>query len=110
MSEKTLSQYSVVFDDCCDVWTKNKCANLMFINRIEAYCNDILRSRRWLFLRDVYEWLGLPITKESCIVGWIYEDNNRFGDNFVKFDIREDGDNPNIAIDFNVDGDITDRL
>lgn len=109
MSEKILSQYGIVFDDRCKDWSKDKEYNLMFIRHIEQFSNDILRSRKWLFLRDVYEWLGFPITKESCLVGWIYEDNNKIGDNFVKFDIYED-DDTNIYIDFNVDGCIIDRI
>ena len=106
---KTLSKYSTIFDDCCTGWSKNKDHNLMFLKIQENYANELLKSRGWLFLRDVYEMLGIPITKESCIVGWIYEENNQIGDNFVTFDIQV-GDSPNIVLDFNVDGSIIERL
>ena len=109
MSEKTLSKYAVVFDDCCSGWTKDKETNLMFIKCQEQWSNDLLKSRVWLFLRDVYEMLGIQVTKESCLVGWVFEENNEYGDNFVKFTIIE-GDGPNITLDFNVDGCIINRL
>lgn len=109
MSEKTLSQYSKVFDSSCIGWSDDKKYNLAFLQIQENYCNDILRYRGYLFLRDVLEYLGMTVTKESCLVGWIYEEDNKIGDNFVKFDIRED-ENSNYIIDFNVDGEIIDRL
>ena len=31
------------------------------------------------YLRDVYEGLGIPITKES----WVFEENNVIGDNYI---------------------------
>lgn len=109
MSEKTLSKYAVIFDDGCSGWTKDRYTNLMFVKCRESYCNDLLKSRGWLFLRDVYEMLGIQVTKESCLVGWIFEQNNQHGDNFVEFNIIE-SDGPNITLDFNVDGCIINRL
>ena len=109
MSEKTLSKYAEVFDDRCSNWTKDRDTDLMFVKYQECYCNDLLKSRGWLFLRDVYETLGIRVTKESCLVGWIFEENNQHGDNFVKFTII-DTDRPNIILDFNVDGYIINRL
>lgn len=109
MSEKPLSQYSIIFDDCSHAWTKDKKYNLIFLKHQENFFNELLRIREYLFLRDVYEGLGLPITKESCKVGWIYDENNKIGDNFVAFDIRETNSS-NYIVDFNVDGEIIDRL
>ena len=109
MSEKTLSKYAVVFNYCSQHWTKDGDYNLMFIKRQEMYCNELLKSRKYLFLRDVYEMLGIQVTKESCLVGWIFEENNQDGDNFVKFNIVEYVI-PDIILDFNVDGCIINRL
>ena len=107
---KTLSKYATIFDNCCTGWSKNKDHNLMFLKIQENYANELLKSRGWLFLRDVYQMLGIPITKESCIVGYIYDEkNNKIGDNFVKFDIHETNSS-NYIVDFNVDGNIIDRL
>ena len=109
MSQKALSKYAKKFDDSCFGWTKDKEHNLMFLKRQENYANVILKERKYLFLRDVYEMLGIPITKTSCIVGWLFDENNTIGDNFVKFDIQE-ADNSNFFVDCNVDGNIIDRL
>ena len=54
--------------------------------------------------------IGIPITKESCIVGWIFEEPNEIGDNFVQFIYDETDESACILIDFNVDGNIIDRL
>lgn len=107
MSEK--NKYTITFDDGCTGWSKDKDANLLFLKVQENYANEFLRSKGWLFLRDVYQMLGKPITKESCIAGWIYEKNNKISDNLVKFDIRETN-SPNYIVGFNVDENIIDRL
>lgn len=110
MSEKSLSQYRVLFDERSYGWSCLQKNNLIFLKHQERWLNELLRKRGYLFLRDVYEELGLPITKESCVVGWIYDEkNNKIGDNFVKFDIRETHSS-NYIVDFNVDGEIIDRL
>lgn len=107
---KTYSQYARVFDDSCKNWTKDRNVNVMHLKMHEHYCNELLRARGWLFLRDVYEYIGIPITKDSCLVGWIYEEHNEIGDNFVKFIYDENDESACILIDFNVDGYIIDRL
>ena len=110
MSKKSLSQYAIIFDERSYGWSNLQKINLIFLKQQESFFNELLRKRGYLFLRDVYEGLGLPITKESCIVGWIYDEkNNKIGDNFVTFDIRETNSS-NYVVDFNVDGEIIDRL
>lgn len=110
MSEKPLSQYRIIFDERSYGWSNLQRINLIFLKHQESWFNELLRKRGYLFLRDVYEGLGLPITEESCIVGWIYDEkNNKIGDNFVEFDIRETNSS-NYIVDFNVDGKIIDRI
>lgn len=109
MLDNTLSQYAKVFDESCYGWTTDRDYNLMILKHQENHFNDLLRKRGYVFLRDVYEGLGMPVTKESCLVGWVYEENNTIGDNFVSFDIQVD-DSPNITIDFNVDGCIINKF
>lgn len=107
---KAHSQYAKFFDECCKDWTKDRKYNVMFLKMQERYLNDLLKARGYLFLRDVYEMIGIPITKESCIVGWIFEEPNKIGDNFVRFIYDEPDESACILIDFNVDGNIIDRL
>ena len=82
----------------------------MFLNAQKNYFNERLRKRGYLFLRDVYEGLGIPITKESCIVGWVFGENNIIGDNYVEFIYDKDDESACILSDFNVDGNIIDRF
>ena len=109
MSEKPLSQYRIIFDERSYGWSNLKKINLIFLKHQESFFNELLRKRGYLFLRDVLEGLGMTITKDSWLVGWIFEEDNKIGDNFVKFDIQE-ADGSNFFIDFNVDGKIIDRL
>ena len=110
MSKQSLSQYKIIFDERSYGWSNLQKNNLIFLKHQESFFNELLRKRGYLFLRDVYEELGMPITKESCLVGWIYDEkNNKIGDNFVAFDIR-DTNSSNYIVDFNVDGEIIDRL
>lgn len=102
MTENALSKYAVVFDKRSYEWTTDLKVCLMFLKHLEAHCNELLQARGWLFLRDVYEKLGLPVTRDSCLVGWIYEEGNESGDNSE--------DKKSYVIDFNVDGNIIDRI
>ena len=104
------SQYARVFDGNCANWTKDRNFNIMLLKRQQTYFNFLLKRRGYLFLRDVYEMLDIPITKESCIVGWIFEEHNEIGDHFVQFIYDETDESACILIDFNVDGNIIDRL
>ena len=51
-------------------------------------------------------------TKRELFVGWYYDLDNPSGDNYIDFDLPKtnEGKNANITIDFNVDGDITNRF
>lgn len=105
------SGYARMFDDSCKGWNRDRDINLMFLKYIQQYCNDLLKVRGYIFLRDVYEMIGIPLSRESCLVGWIYEENNPIGDNYVDFQITDDPTgSPNVLLDFNVDGEIINRL
>ena len=107
MSEKALSQYERRFDSSCPAWENNKEYNIIYLRLQEGYFNDLLHHRGYLFLRDVYEGLCMPISKESCLAGWIC---NKDEYNFVEFYIQET-DGPDIILDFNnVDENIIDKL
>ena len=64
--------------------------------------------------------LGIPVTKAGQVVGWIYDEKNPVGDNYVDFGIfnihREpsrdfvNGREPSVLLDFNVDGNILDMI
>lgn len=104
------SIYSVTFDEKNPYWTKSRKVNVMFLRNMLNYANDLLRREEYLFLNDVFKILGFPKTKAGHLVGWIYDEKNPIGDNYIDFDINPRGSNPNVVLDFNVDGDIAHKL
>ena len=115
------SPYSKFFDESCPDWHKNPEYNLMFLRSQQSWANDILVSRGYLFLNEVYSALGIPETEAGQVVGWIYdpENPNHEGNNYVDFGIynihREknrdfvNGYERSILLDFNVDGEILNK-
>ena len=104
------SMYSQVFDSKCPLWDKNQKFNLLLLQSKQTYFNDLLKMRGYVFLRDIYEDLGFPITLKTLFVGWVFYLYNPIGDNFIDFGITTKGEEPNIELDFNVDGIITNRF
>ena len=86
----------------------------------QEFANEKLRLKGHLFLNDVYDMLDIPRTKAGQIVGWVYDEKNPVGDNYVDFGIYElysdanrrfvNGLEPVILLDFNVDGNILDLI
>lgn len=114
------SIYAKFFDDGCTGWTKDPEYNLMFLKDQQRYANDLLQSKGHLFLNEVYDMLGIPRTKAGQAVGWIYDEKNPVGDNFVDFGMYDlynekardfvNGYERTILLDFNVDGNILDMI
>lgn len=114
------SDYARFFDEGCAGWTKDSEHNLYFLKCQQNYANERLKTRGYLFLNDVYEMLGIPKTKAGQIVGWVYDEKNPNGDNFVDFGIYDinkerarafvNGYERTILLDFNVDGNILDLI
>ena len=110
------SPYAKFYDDGCIGWEKDPELNLMFLRRQQDAANEILKRDGYLFLNDVYEMLGIPKTTAGQLVGWIYDEKNPVGDNYVDFGIYDlykencrdfvNGYERTILLDFNVDGEI----
>ena len=116
-SKCDVSQYARFFDEGCTGWDKNPEYNLSFLKQQQQYANDLLKSKGYLFLNDVYDMLGIPRTKEGQIVGWVYKEDNPIGDNYVDFGIFAEhnrgavnGFEKSILLDFNVDGSIIEHI
>jgi hypothetical protein len=114
------SDYARFYDDGCKGWEKNPEYNLMFLRQIQNWANERLKARGYLYLNEVYEMLGIPQTKAGHEVGWVYDEENPIGDNFVDFGIYDlynertrafvNGYEKVILLDFNVDGVISDLI
>ena len=66
-----------------------------------------------MFLNEVYDALGIPLTKAGQVVGWIYNPNDKTINSYVDFGIFNQNKQSNlfvngyersIKLDFNVDG------
>jgi hypothetical protein len=110
------SDYAKCFDNGCIGWTKSAEDNLTFLKIQQSQFNDILKRRGHVFLNEVYEALGFPRTKAGQVVGWVYDELNPNGDNYIDFGIYDinkeanrlfvNGRESSIWLDFNVDGNI----
>ena len=120
------SDYARYFNESSREWHKSPDLNLMTLRAKQEWANAKLRTQGYLFLNDVYEMLDIPITAAGQQVGWIYDDDNEVGDNYVDFgifdteySIEQDAINEmkhgvyrdgEYLLDFNVDGNILSRL
>jgi hypothetical protein len=112
------SQYARFFDELCEPHKRDPEINKIFLQSQQAYFNDLLKVKGYVFLNDVYRALDLPESKAGQMVGWVIGKN---GDNYVDFGIFDTAANPkvrdfvngreySILLDFNVDGIILDHL
>ena len=114
------SDYARIFDESCIGWSKSPEYNLTFLKQQQAHANKLLQQNGYLYLNEVYEMIGFPKTKAGQVVGWIYDEKNPIGDNFVDFGIYDiyneksrdfvNGYERSIILDFNVDGNIYDLM
>lgn len=87
--------------------------NYFFLTSQEKLANMRLQTRGHVFLNEVFQDIGMPITETGNVVGW-YKDH---GDNYIDFGLTKKGNqsaqdalnNTNhgpILMEFNVDGPI----
>lgn len=114
------SDYARFYDVGCNGWQKDPEQNLWYLRLQQNYANEKLKAKGYLFLNEVYESLGIPITKAGAQVGWLLDESNADSDNYVDFGIYNmhrqanidfvNGYERTILLDFNVDGPILDRI
>ena len=110
------SPYARIFECGNKGWEDDSSYNLMFLRKQQEWANEKLRSQGHLFLNEVYDMLGFPRVPYGQVIGWIYDEKNPVGDNYVDFGIYNidnernrafiNGFEKNIWLDFNVDGNI----
>ncbi len=108
------SDYAVYFDSKSREFDRKDfdyC--MMFLKAQESYANDLLTARGHLFLNEVLDMLDLDRTPAGQIVGWTKDGP----DGYVNFRItevdrrKEDGSyEPAILLDFNVEGNIWEKM
>lgn len=113
------SANSVIYEDADSTNDYNR----MRLQQAEAWVNQRLKAKGYIFLNEVYIHLGLEPSQEGQFVGWIY--NSERGDNYIDFGIDLSYTDPRfkdyiedygvrkrrkIVLDFNVDGVIYDKI
>lgn len=114
------SDFAKIFDETNPNWTKDPEYNLMFLKGQQAYLNQRLQAKGYMFLNEVYKALGFDETKAGQVVGWTYDKKNPNGDNFIDFGIYDihkaatrkfvNGLERSVILDFNVEGDILNAI
>ncbi len=126
------SPYSRLWDENAMEWCANRDIQFLTLRSLENHFNRELDVRGVVFLNDVYKALGLPMSKDAALVGWIKDytkpkmaklaaELGRVpGDGVISFGVFENespsaraylaGDNNRVVLDFNVDGVIYDLI
>lgn len=124
------SIYSILWDDQTSTeWTNNPDTNKLILMAKEKYWTDVLKTRGYVHLDEVYRDLGVwgrlqgeegeRQMKAATAVGWVLG----CGDDFVSFGLTDKiihnksklndfvgGIEPSFLLDFNIDGVIHDLL
>lgn len=112
------SMYAKFFDESSPYWREDPQLNLAFLRSRQCEANERLFLKGHLTLNEVYEMLGIEETSYGALVGWMLNDEGHDGYvDFGIFDSRSksaryfvNGEDPNILLDFNVDGIIYNKL
>lgn len=104
------------FDSSNPNWDKNPQFSMMWLRGQQNILNDILHTRRHLFLNEVYDALGFKHTPQGAVLGWIDGE----GDSWVDFGLYDpnkesvrrfvNGEDNVILLEFNYDGVIWNRI
>ena len=109
-------EFARYFDESNDNWDENPDFNLRFLRGVEHMANDILQTRTWICLNEVYEMLGFKPTPSGQINGWAKENGSfvdfGLGRGITDPDVRRfiNGQENVILLEFNVDGVILDKI
>ena len=111
-----ISDYSRFFQSGCKGFDASSGRyNLLYLKGIQAMFNNKLIADGYVMLNDVYRELGFDTIPEGWSIGWVYDEANPIGDNYIDFGLYEarnknqravNGWEPVILMDFNVDGNL----
>lgn len=111
-----ISDYSRFFQSGCKGFDESSGRyNLLYLKGIQAMFNNKLIADGYVMLNDVYRELGFDTIPEGWSIGWVYDEANPIGDNYIDFGLYEARNKnqravndwePVILMDFNVDGNL----
>ncbi len=110
-----------LIDPSCKFWYKNHPEQTYYYlkHTVEADMTQLLRTRGYVFLNEVFRALELPEVPAGQYIGWIYDENKSETDNAIDFGLYEgtenfdffiSGKNEFVYIRFNHDGTILDKF
>lgn len=113
--------YEFLFDECVDTWQPSRDYNRMWLKHAQNTANIRLKKKGYLFLNEVLELIGFNHgTTIGQFAGWVYDPTNPNIDSFVDFGMYDlddptkvaflEGDERNIWLHFNVDGNIINKI
>ena len=79
-------------------WSRTYGINRMFLQAQQNYANQLLVTRGFLTLNEVFDMLSLPLTEKGALTGWVDNIEVDFGE---EADIPPT-DRPEIKLQFNV--------
>ena len=111
-----ISDYSRFFQMGCKGFDASSGRyNLLYLKGTQAMFNNKLIADGYVMLNDVYRELGFDTIPEGWSIGWVYDEANPIGDNYIDFGLYEARNKnqravndwePVILMDFNVDGNL----
>lgn len=111
-----ISDYSRFFQMGCKGFDASSGRyNLLYLKGIQAMFNNKLIADGYVMLNDIYRELGFDTIPEGWSIGWVYDEANPIGDNYIDFGLYEARNKnqravndwePVILMDFNVDGNL----
>lgn len=120
IDEEAHSPYARFYDQGQSGWSRDAGANVLYLSNVQAYFNDRLRLRGYVFLNEVYEYLNYPPIQEGQYLGWYYDPDDESLHNCIDFGIYDihdvqkrnfvNGVENVVLLDFNIDGNIVDRF
>ena len=113
------SPFAKFYDETCAGYTGIPEYDMTFLKQMQFECQHILEYQGYLFLKDVYEKLGIAPTKASLVAGWIWGDEE-LSDQHVDFGLYDprnratrrfvNGLENVILLDFNCSSNISDYI
>lgn len=120
VGDPSRSPYTFCFDETSSCWVRDAESNKFFLARQQDYANERLKVKGHMFLNEVLDMLGLPRCRAGQHVGWVYDETNPTGDNYIDFGVFDihceaarnfvNGLEKSVWLNFNVDGDIISNL
>lgn len=104
ITETILKKYG---EDTSRNWSSNQDVNALFLRTVQNFLNDKLEARGFVFLNDVFNELGMRLTSQGAISGWLKSRGNSIQFVSPEPEIDEDG---TITLIFVTDGIIYDKI